>query len=185
MKVLDIIKQASNLLNLSDYISYLNSEIESDDNIEETQNNMLIAVNMTNNNLAVNYINLIDKIELVNDSDKIKFLDISNKNILEIKSIKTPSGKKKKFKVCTDGIEVEKSDLIIEYSYFPDSLSIDDEIDYYNINELIFSLGVVSEYLFLIGSVDDAYMWDKKFKQNLASMLRPTRNIVIPERRWY
>ena len=75
---------------------------------------------------------------------------------------------------------------MIEYSYFPSEVSIDSDINYYTkVNTLTFAMGVVGEYLFLKGNIDEGAIWDKRFKQSLFSCVRPKRSIVMPKRRWY
>jgi len=56
MKVKDIIISTANILNLKKVIEYLNNEIELTTDIQEELNNLLLAVNMTNNNIATHYI---------------------------------------------------------------------------------------------------------------------------------
>ena len=51
-------------------------------------------------------------------------------------------------------------------------------------NKYIFAMGVFAEYLYIKGNIDDAYMWDKRFKNSMINIVRPRRNITIPERRW-
>ena len=60
-----------------------------------------------------------------------------------------------------------------------------DEINYYTkMNVSLFALGVVAEYLFIKGDIEEAYTWDKKFKQSLMGVLRFKRSLVLPKRRW-
>ena len=84
------------------------------------------------------------------------------------------------------GVKVDKvGDYFVEYSYFPNKVSINDDIDYYlKLNELTFAMGVVGEYYYLKGAIDDACMWDKRFKSSMFNLLRPKRSVSIPARRW-
>jgi len=185
MKVKDIIISTANILNLKKVIEYLNNEIELTTDIQEELNNLLLAVNMTNNNIATHYIELIDKVKIYNDKDVLLYSLISDKDIIEIKKVYNSLNEEIDFDLTSTGIFVTKGNISIEFSYFPNNLTIDDSIDYYTkVNTLTMSLGVAGEYLFLKGAVDDAYMWDKRFKSNLFSLLRPKRNIRIPARRW-
>lgn len=89
------------------------------------------------------------------------------------------------YKILPDGITCVKGNIKITYSYFPDKLAIDDSINYYlKVNDLVFALGVAGEYLYLKGAIDDAYMWDKRFKQNMLNLLRPKRNVIVKQRMW-
>ena len=65
-------------------------------------------------------------------------------------------------------------------------VTINDSVDYFGkLSELLFAYAVTAEYLFLKGQIDDAYMWDKRFKSSILSIQRPTKNIVMPKRRWW
>ena len=143
------------------------------------------SANMTNNTIAANYFELVDSIEINNKNEIIAFSKLTNKEVIEIKKVMNLDGEELNFKVTPMGVETVKGNLCIVFSYFPQSVEIGDEINYYTrINSLVFSMGVASEYLFLKGSIDDAYMWDKRFKSNLFSLSRPKRNVKIPARRW-
>ena len=185
MEVKEIIKNTASILNLKKIIDYLNGEIELSGEIETELSNLVLAVNMTNNNIATNYFELVDKVKVYNNEEVLLYSLISNKDIIEIKKVYNSNGEEINFDLTSRGIATSKGNVVIEFSYFPNSLKIEDTIDYYTkINTLTMSLGVAGEYSFLKGAVDDAYMWDKRFKSNLFSLLRPKRNVKIPARRW-
>ena len=57
-----------------------------------------------------------------------------------------------------------------------------DDIDYYTrLNELIFAQGVVGEYLFLKGAIDDAYMWDKKYNDDILNFNNPRDAFAVAQ----
>ena len=185
MLVKNIVCKAAKILSLNDVCEYLNSDDESLYlDVKEDIENMVLAVNMVSSNIASNYIELIGKISLNNNSSILSFDSISNKSIIEIKNVFL-NGKKTDFKVLPEGVKTACGDIEIFFSYFPDEVDISDEISCYTkLNELTFAQGVAGEFLFLKGAIDDAYMWDKKFKNSIFNLLRPKRNITIPQRRW-
>lgn len=210
MYVKDIIKSVADILDLTEIKDYLNelNNASTDENtgsdstdssassstnesteivVPDTLNDLLLAVNITNNNLASNYYELLAKTNVVSSNSIIKFSKITDKNILEIKSIEDINGTKIDFKIMSDGIHLSQDcSCVVEYSYLPDEVKFDDNIDYYlKINTLLFSYGVASEYLFLKGDIEDAYNWDLKFKNTLFAMSRPKRSIYFPSKRWY
>lgn len=186
MKVNDIVNVSAECLDLKNVIKYLNGEIVESEEIRDEINILLLCVNIVNNNIASSYIDLVGEKELLITKESVKYSDISSKSIIEIRNVLDSQNNKLKFKVLPEGLKVDYSgNVVIEFSYFPDKVNIDDDIDYYlKMNEMIFSLGVVSEYLYLKGAVDDACMWDKKFKNSMFNLLRPKKNIVLPSRRW-
>lgn len=186
MEVKNIIKTSAEFLGLKNVVNYIEDSSTSSEEILADVDNLMIAVNMVNNNIASSYYELIGVVEVTTKANKISYDEISDKSIIEIKKVEKKSGEKLEYKIMPDGIYLSQpSTCIIEYTYFPDKLTIDDNINYYlKLNEITFSLGVVAEYLYIKGSIDDAYMWDKRFKNNLFNLLRPKRNLKMPSRRW-
>lgn len=188
MVVKNIIKIAIDLLGLRDLISYFEDGVDVstlDDSITDEIESFVIAINMANNNIASNYIELVDTVSVSSNADTIPYTEITDKSIIEIKKVKNKNNVEVEYKVLPSGIKTDEKNFIIEFSYFPKMLNIDDEINYYTkVNELLFAHAVASEYLFLKGDIDDAYMWDRRFKQSMFGVLRPKKNIKIPARRW-
>lgn len=185
MKVKEIIKQSAKYLNMESVLEALDNNAINDDQVKEDISNFLIAINMTNNSIASNYIELFDIVEINNKKDIMPFSDFTTFDVIEIKKVLDKNGNDLSFKVTPVGVQTSKGNICIEYSYFPMQVGLDDEINYYTkLNSMVFALGVVGEYLFLKGALNDAYVWDKKFKSTLFSLSRPKRNINIPVRRW-
>ena len=186
MFVKNIVKTSAEYLGLKDVVKFLNSEVEATEQVLEEIENFVLAVNMVNNNIASSYVELLSSAEVDKVGSLIKYTDITDKSIIEIKKIESYDGASLNFKLLPEGVVVEgASSCVVEYSYFPTRVGIDDEITHFlKVNELVFSLGVVGEYLYIKGAIDDAYMWDKRFKSSMFNLLRPRRNIEIPARRW-
>jgi len=186
MLVRDILKFSADYLGLKSVKNYLNGDSELTDEVLEDLDNLLLSVNMVNNNIASSYIELNSTKELFVKNNLVKFTEISKRPIIEIKSIKNNGYGDIAYKVFPEGVEVEKvGHCFIEFTYFPDKVEIDSEINHYlKLNEMIFAMGVVGEFLFIKGAIDDAYMWDKRFKTAMFNLLRPRKNIVMPKRRW-
>lgn len=186
MLVKNIIKKSAEFLNLNNVKKYLDNELEITDEIESDINTFLLSVNMVNNTIASSYIELISDVEIDVSDGLIPYSEISDKSIIEIKSVTTTGGEKIDYKLYPEGVKIDEfSKVKIEYTYFPSEVTIDDEIDYFlKVNEITFAMGVVGEYLYIKGAIDDASVWDKRFKQSLFNVIRPKRNIVLPAKRW-
>ena len=159
------------------------------DNItyDEDEFNLLLAcVNLVNNTIATDYIKLTDVVSVSNDADKILFSDLTNKNILDIVSVKDKFGSSLKFNVETDGLIVPHGDIKIKFAYFPELVGIEDKIDCYttHMTERVFAYGVLSEYFYIKGNFNDASMWDVRFKQALLSITAKLGEIKMPKRLW-
>lgn len=183
MNVKSVIKNSAKLLELYDVVEDIETkeDVSSNEEIEA----FVLATNMAINDVASNYINVCGKKRIDATNGSIKFSEISDNPIIQIKKV-LRNNLPIKFRVHSDAIEVEKGVCEIVYSYFPPSVDMDDDFTYFpTLNELLFSYAVVSEYLFLKGQIDDAYVWDKRFKASLLSIQRPCRNIVLPKKRWW
>ena len=184
ISVKGVLKSVVGLLGLSDLVPYFSGENISVGGMQEIDN-LVVATNMAIGNIAANYLSVYDKVKVVAKDENIKFSNITDKAILQIKRV-TRNGDKIDFKVRNDCLELSNGECEILYSYFPDMVTINDNIDYFGkLNELLFAYAVAAEYLFLKGQIDDAYMWDKRFKASILSIQRPAKNIVMPKRRWW
>lgn len=187
MLVKDIIKICAEFLELKSVVDGIENEDKITDEFNEEKRLFLLAVNMVNSSIASSYIELINTIEILPDiNNKVYYKNLDEKGVIEIKKVVTLSGEKLEYKCMPDCIVLNSnSSCMIEYSYFPGEVNFDTNIDYYlKLNSYIFAMGVAAEYLYIKGNIDDAYMWDKKFKNSMFNLIRPKRNIVLPERRW-
>lgn len=187
MRVIDIIKNVANLLKLDDVLTYIAGLENETENltVPSEMEDLLLAVNSTNNIIASLYLELNSCVTKTINNGLIKYSDITDKNIIDIKNVTTLDGKKLKTKVASDGVRVDENNVVIYFTYLPDSVGINDNIDYYlKVNSLMFAYGVAGEYLFLRGDVSEAYDWDKKFKDTMFALVRPRRSIEMPVERW-
>lgn len=187
MLVKDIIKKSAEILELNDILDYFADPSETpSDEVAENINRILLAINITNNTIASQYFEIVKKVTINCADGIVPFSDISSNEIVEIKNVQDLDGKKIKFRVMADGVYVECGTWDFIYSYLPDTLSETSDIDYYTkVGSTLFAYGVVAEYLFLNGDINNAYFWDKRFKEELFSLSRPRRCINMPSKRWY
>lgn len=187
MVVKNIIRLVAEILDLRDVVGYIDGDVEISDSIDKDINNLMLAVNLVNNTIASSYLELVDRVKINVDGDKVAYKDIADKSIIEIKSVCTSQGKPLDYKVLPDGLQVAhyQGECVVEYTYFPDTVKFEDSIDYYlKVNETTFAIGVAGEFLYIKGDFNNAYMWDKRFKNAIFNLIRPKRNIVLPAKRW-
>ena len=186
MLVKNIIKKTSKILELDNVLDYFETNPETmPDDVSAEIDKLILCINHTNNTIASIYSEITASKNIECTDGIIKFADVCTKDIVDIKNVLESSGLPQKFKVMSDGIHTGNGSLIVIYSYLPGDVTLNDNIDYYTkISEILFSYGVVSEYLFLSGDINDAYLWDKKFKDELFALSRPRRNINMPSKRW-
>lgn len=184
MVVKNVLRYVAELLENSELAKYFLEENEASLDEEEVEK-LLISINMAISNVSANYINVCARTKVKSDDGFIKFSQVSTLPIIQIKKV-LKGGEPVKFRIHSDAIEVGRGEYEIVYSYFPNSVGIDDNITFFpQLNELTFAYEVVAEYLFLKGQIDDAYAWDKRFKASILSIQRPCRNVVLKKRRWW
>lgn len=187
MLVKDIIKKSAKILEFDDVIDYYSTNPETiPDEVSEKINKLLLAINLVNNTIASLYFEIVGSKVIDCKDGVIPYSSITTNEIVEIKNIYENNGLPIKYKVLSDGVHVASGLYKIVYSYLPSEVDEDDNINYYTkVNSTLFSYGVVAEYLFLIGNINDAYIWDNKFKDEILSLIKTKKNINMPIGRWY
>lgn len=182
MKIERLVKEVAKILGLKNEVIAEDGEVVS---CQETDWIML-AINMANNNIASNYIEIIKSSEVTTKTGVIPFDDIYEFGIIDIKSVrKKLDNNNVEFSIMSDGVHIAPGSYVFEFSAFPNEENLSGDINYYTkIDCCIFVQGAVAEYLFLKGDIENAHLWDKKFKESLRSTLRPKRSFKIPNRRW-
>lgn len=145
------------------------------------------CVNLVCNAIACDYIN-VTKSKLVNNiRGEIAYNDITNDRIYKILKVKNVYGDRIPFRITDNGIECDKGNVSITYSYFPKEYGFDDVIDVFKtkITERVFAFGVCSEYLYILGNSDDASIFEDRFKNAMRNIVRKQNEIVMPKRRWW
>ena len=186
MLVKDVLKLCADYLNLKELKDYLDGNVLINNDIEEDLNNLLLAVNMVNSNLAANYFELVKTIDFIEPVSEFEYSDLSENGVIDIKSVLNRSGKSLGFQCLPEKCKLDqKESVVVTFSYFPPKVTSDSNITHYSkLNDVTFAMGVVAEYLFIKGAIDDAYMWDKRFKSSIFGLMRPRKNIIMPAREW-
>ena len=187
MIVRNILKKVASILSLDDVVEGLNvygiDELTTlDEGVVKEIELMLTAFNLVNNIVATNYVN-IDKVEKVKSDGKILYSSLNvGRVILSVKKVTNAKGLDVSFKLAYDGIVVHSGEYDVTYAVYPIDKKIDDTINEYycNISDTIFTYGVASEYLLIKGNIDDAVIYDTRFKQMLLDSTRPKHNIYMP-----
>lgn len=178
---------SSKILEFDDVIDYYNTSPETiPDDVSEKIKKLLLAINMVNNTIASLYFEIVESKVINCKNGKISYPSITTNEIVEIKNIYDNVGLPIKYKVLADGVHTIDGLCKIVYSYLPQEVDEDDNINYYTkVNSTLFAYGVVAEYLFLIGNINEAYVWDNKFKEEILSLIKTKKNINMPIGRWY
>jgi hypothetical protein len=186
MLVKDVLKLCADYLDFKEVKEYLNDSTQIAEDIKDDLNDLLLAVNLVNANLAANYFELVKTIKYDVPILEFEYGELSKDGVIEVKSIVDVAGNILPFVCLPDRCRLERAQpCSVTFSYFPSKVTIDSDINYYSkLNDVTFAMGVVAEYLFIKGSIDDAYMWDKRFKSSILGVSRPKRSIILPAREW-
>lgn len=184
MEVKKILKNVAIYLQLTDVYDFLVNNKSATLDLMTEVDLLVSCVNFVNNLIATDYIKLVKTKELtVSSNYEIKFENISTEEMLGVLSIRTMSGDKIPFVLTNTGVAINYSGKVkIKYAYFPNEVELTGSVNDYKtkINERIFAYGVASEYLFIKGNIDDASMWDTRFKRALLNLTRPMSSIKMP-----
>jgi len=186
MSVKEIIIYVAKILGMNDIVKYLsNEDVDATEEVHEEMEKLLIAINMLNGVIASQFVEIKDVKYIENHSDIILYSSISKNQIIEIKKVLDNNNLPVDFKQTSLGIICNADKVNIEFSYFPSIVTIDECIDYYlGLDVLTFAQGVLGQYLFLKGDFEESYVWDKKFKHSLSSLVKTKRSIKMPNKRW-
>lgn len=197
MKLRDIIKLSSIMLNLEDI---LNSEklydetfvieneqevIKGNDDVEKEINLLIRCFNLVYNEIATDYFPLIkmEEIEVSKgffnlnrlENRFYKFVKLEDKNSVSINC-----------KIYDNILYAKDGKFKLIYGYIPNKVGLNDEIINFNgkLDERIFALGLNKEYCFIGGLYEEAKSYKTKFEEGLKSISAIKKNITMPKRRW-
>ncbi len=188
MIVKDVIKLTATLLQLNNFISggYFDEGETVTEEDELTATLLTNCFNIVNNTIATEYVPLIEEKECIVNDGKVAYSDLSDKTIMNIKSVKRLNGTPSRFSCFPTYIKVDESKVNISFAYFPPSLSEQSTVNTFgiHISEQIYAYGMASEYCVVTGMYDDAAIWDNKFKNALQGVVKKLGNIKLKERSW-
>lgn len=189
MTIKSILKTACLFLNKEDLCEKIDAtNFDSLSDAFKSQINFLLkCLNLTYQEVASDYIPLLKKESISVSDNKILLSDLSKK-FLEVVFLRDKNGKKLKFKVFPDYIEVNADEAEIIYKYLPTeltSLSTTMESFSNKVSEITLAFGVAMEYSFINGLHEDAAVWEKRFKDALFIRSGKKNNIKLPVRRWF
>ncbi len=183
MFVKKILQNVATLLQLKNVAKFLKSADFPDvtEELADEINLLVDCVNFVNNIIATDYIQLKKTVSIATKNGKIPFTDLSQSTIYNIVSVKDSSGNKLVFKVFPEYLKTVVGNVFVSFAFFPDDVELTGSVSDYatKLSERIFAYGVASEYLFIKGNIDDAAMWNERFKQGLKIITRPMHNVSL------
>lgn len=193
MEVKSIIRKVLEILQNVDLYSRITSNdatitLTSEEILE--RDIIIDCINLVQQNIATNYFNLIDTFQINNTYDVLPYSKISTLQIFNILSVKNTKNEVLKYTLKPSGIVTNKCDIVIKYAYFPNDVTINDNITTFpiGVSERIFVYGVVSEYMFVKGNIDEYNVWQNKFETEIENVKNNAKKIChsanLKRRRW-
>lgn len=182
MKVLDIIKLVCEFVGEKELFSKLIVDEALNEKETEKVATMQRCFNLVNQEIASDFIPFLQKEQVCGSF--INFETLSKK-MISIFQVKNRFGINLKFKIFPNYVEVYGCAKTIIYSYFPDELSLQDDVQMFcGLCARVYAYGVASEYLLICGN-DDAEIWENRFKDSLFVLSRKKGEHILPKRRWF
>lgn len=183
MTVKEILKLVCEYVGERDILSKLDdAEATFTDYEQEKLDVMLKCFNLVNQEIATDYIPLLLKEEV--SEEKILFSSLS-KTLVNVYEVKNRFGMNLKFKLYPDYVEVEGKPKTIIYSFLPENLTLEDNVDCNpRINARVYAYGIASEFLLIYGISENAEIWEERFKTSLFILNKKNNPSVLPKRRW-
>ena len=188
MIVKNVLKNAINYLGLTHLFNttMFDGAIAPTNDEQAEISTLINCLNLVINQVASEYVTLKDEVSINTSNGVVYFSKLSNRVVSDILNVKQ-SGIKVSYIIKPDRLETVPGQVEIEFAYQPRQInSLTETIDFSNfkLNERVLAYGVVAEYNFLYANYDDATIWDNRFKNSLANLIRPHRDVKVKERLW-
>ena len=192
MKVVDILKVASNYLNIVDELSVCfednNETVTLPTDTQKKLNRLLLSLNNVVNELFLTKFALRETYHVSSSFGQmnVNLKEKTGKTINKILRVYNVYDEDLVF-ADVDGEVYFKGNggkIFIDYTFVPPILSLNDDVKYLNgISSRILALGVASEYLNLNEIYDDAENFREQFESGLSNTLQGTVG-KMPIKRW-
>ncbi len=162
--------------------------IESGEMTAETEKEISILLKCANlivNEITTDWIPLKKREKITVTGGERRLSDLE-KPLMDVYKLLDGCGNEVKFRQFFDRIFCDDGDYIIEYSYFPDELTLESEIPFVISAPAVrvIAYGIACEYDIISGLTAEATVWENKFIDGLKSATRAKRELKVKGRRW-
>lgn len=188
IKMMDVIKLSAVLLQLEDVLASISEEGQLDqeqqERAEADKKLLLRCANLVVGEVAAEYLPLKATEVLSSPDGNIEYSAFSRRPI-EVYSVRR-NGAKCRYKMYPHKLITEAGEVEVCYSYVPQSVGIDEELDFAEgkLTPRVLAYGTAAEYCLINCLHQEAGVWDKRYKDSLLGALRAGRPLRIPARRW-
>lgn len=188
LNVKNVIESASNMLNI-DELKDIDYTTNLDGRAESILNDLIYCFNEVYQELLTDYFPIVIEEEMTLDKTRrIMFSNLS-KRILRLYAILDENYQSLSYVVLSSyaRLNCPIKKVIVRYSYLPSlAQTVNDELDCANlgITERIMALGVSAEYCLYRGKMNEASIFEQKYKNSIESAKLPTKRMSVKSRRW-
>jgi len=152
--------------------------------VDGHEEQLLSCANLVIAEVATYYYPLTAK-QRVTAADGGVGFSVFDKRVIDVTGVAALSGHPVKFGRGTTRIELPNGEYDIEYTYMPARLGLDDPLPFGDkIGARILALGTACEYCIINSMLDEAAMWDKRYRDAVMAAAQPKGEIRVARRRW-
>ena len=182
MNVEEIVLSAAKLLGIYDGVCAF--YYDDNEELEREAKLLLSCFNLVESALALDYLPLHAEEVLRTSTGKMDFSSFAYAPIRIVK-VTDANGNAEPYTLYPKYLKVRAGEWIVTYTYTPKPKEFEEESDYgiMGANHL-FVYGVMAEYCLSEGRLEEAAMWDKKFKEAIESIYHTSSCQRLSSRRW-
>ncbi len=185
MTVKEIIKNSATQIGREDIVGFLSdNQADVSEQTLGAVNVMVRLLNLVINELACSYVPMIT-VERRNATNGKLLLSQLSKSPREIINAYDTNGNPCLKEVTYSFIKVSADTVDVEYAYFPQTVTLNDNVGYEekDIPSRVLAYGLCAEYAVSQGCFKDAVCWHDRYADAIAELCSP-KNAKIKRREW-
>ena len=182
MKVLDIVLEAGEMLGIREGLeSFYNGD---SDNYESQGRQMLTCFHLAESALALDYIPLYAEDDLLTSTGRLEFSSFSHSPV-RIVEVKDGTGVAIPYTIYPKYLKAEAGRLKVSYAYTPTLKTINEDSDFSMLTSPhVLVYGTLREYCLANGMMQEAAIWDKKWKDSVEYLCHTKKCKRLGSRKW-
>ncbi len=181
--VKDALKMAAQLLGISEGVELHLAGEENPPGARDTAL-LLTCFQTVENELALDYLPLLAEEEMLSSTGRVEYSTLLHPAV-HILSVEDEWGEPKRYRRFPAYLKTGAGKLKITYTYAPSAKTIEGESEYKTEASLrLFAYGMAAEYSQIVGELQAASAWDKKYKDAVQAAYRALPCKRIRARRW-
>jgi len=158
--------------------------IEGKSHLDGAARQLLTCANLVMSEAAAYYFPLRAVQRVVVSGEMIEFSAFENR-VIDVIRVTAVSGAPARFERRATRIELPDGEYTVEYTYLPLRLGLEDPLPFgHKIGARILALGTACEYCIVNSMLEEAAMWDKRYRDAITAAAQPKSEARLARRRW-